>query len=405
MTDRDLSDWFDECFDRNFVWFAKRLSGNDTLANGAHQAGPYIPKSLLFRVLPGLDRPGARNPDVEFCLCVDSHSARRRVRAVWYNSRTRDESRITRLGGQRSALLDPANTGALCVFAFRRGAPKGEEICRVWLCRNESEENFVEDRIGPVEPGSGFVWHRPGALPSVPESGSTDCWMTPDELPQSWLSGFPSPAVLIDKTVQLRQLAGERVDTRLIRRRDCEYELFRSVEEATVLPQIRRGFASMEDFIDLAQSVLQRRKNRSGRSLELHVRAILTEEGLREGRDFSHNEVSEHGRRPDFLFPSVSDYREGATPDDRLRMLAVKTTCKDRWRQILREADRIECKHLLTLQEGVSEAQFREMRDANVQLVVPSPIFRKYAPSIRPHLESFEDFLAEVRRGAGGYRC
>ena len=401
MTDRDLSDWFDNCFNRDHVWFAKRLSGNDTLANGAHRAGPYIPKSFLFHVLPGLDRPDERNPDTEFRLCVDSHAAPRRARAVWYNSGTRDESRITRLGGQRSALLDPENTGALCVFAFRRGAPEGEEICRVWLCRNESEENFVEDRIGPVEPGRGFVWRRPDALSLAPAAGLADCRMTPDELPQSWLSDFPPPTVLIDKTVQLRPLSGERVDRRLIRRRDCEYELFRSVEEATVLPRVRRGFATMEEFIDLAQSVLQRRKNRSGRSLELHVRAILTEEGFREGRDFSYNEVSEHGRRPDFLFPSVRNYREGTAPDDRLRMLAVKTTCKDRWRQILREADRVERKHLLTLQEGISEAQFREMRDANVQLVVPLPIFRKYAPPIRPYLESLEDFVAEVRRNIG----
>lgn len=402
MADRDLSDWFRERFNRDYVWFVKRLSGNDTLANGAHQGGPYILKSLLFRVLPELDRPDARNPDVEFCLCVDSHAVRRRVRAVWYNSGTRDESRITRLGGQRSALLDPENTGALCVFVFRSGARNGEKICRVWLCRNEYEENFVEDRIGPVEPGRGFVWRRPDTLSSAPASGSAGCWMASGELPRSWLSEFPSPTVLIDKTVQLRPLTGERVDNRLIRRRDCEYELFRSVEEATILPQVRRGFATVEDFIDLAQSVLQRRKNRSGRSLELHVRAILIEEGLREDLDFSYNEVSEHGRRPDFLFPSARDYRERAAPDERLNMLAVKITCKDRWRQILREADRIGRKHLLTLQEGVSEAQFREMQDANVQLVVPSPIFRRYAPSIRPYLQSFEGFVAEVARNAKG---
>ena len=32
-------------------------------------------------------------------------------------------------------------------------------------------------------------------------------------------------------------------------------------------------------------------------------------------------------------------------------MLAVKTTCKDPWRQILTEADHIGTKHLLTQQE------------------------------------------------------
>ena len=32
-------------------------------------------------------------------------------------------------------------------------------------------------------------------------------------------------------------------------------------------------------------------------------------------------------------------------------MLAVKTTCKDRWRQILNEADKIHQVHLFTLRE------------------------------------------------------
>jgi hypothetical protein len=41
---------------------------------------------------------------------------------------------------------------------------------------------------------------------------------------------------------------------------------------------------------------------------------------------------------------------------------------------IIGELDRIQRKHLLTLQEGVSEAQFREMQEANVQLIVPIEI-------------------------------
>jgi hypothetical protein len=78
-------------------------------------------------------------------------------------------------------------------------------------------------------------------------------------------------------------------------------------------------------------------------------------------------------------------------------MLAVKTTCRDRWRQILNEADRIPRKHLLTLQEGISEGQFREMTAAGVQLVVPTPLIAVYPRSIQPHLQSIESFIADVR--------
>jgi hypothetical protein len=78
-------------------------------------------------------------------------------------------------------------------------------------------------------------------------------------------------------------------------------------------------------------------------------------------------------------------------------MLAVKTTCKDRWRQILNEASRIPRKHLLTLQEGVSEGQYAEMLEAQVVLVVPSPLHDKYPRSVRSQLLTVQDFVDRVR--------
>jgi hypothetical protein len=86
-----------------------------------------------------------------------------------------------------------------------------------------------------------------------------------------------------------------------------------------------------------------------------------------------------------------------AFPAERLRMLAVKTTCRDRWRQVLNEADRIETKHLLTLQEGVSERQFNEMTESGVRLVVPGPILDSYPATVRPHLLTFESFIGDIR--------
>lgn len=123
----------------------------------------------------------------------------------------------------------------------------------------------------------------------------------------------------------------------------------------------------------------------------------MTEEGLRSGTDFIHRPVIEGGKRPDFLFPSVPAYEDASFPANRLRMLAAKTTCKDRWRQVINEADRIPVKHLLTLQEGVSDGQFREMQEACVQLVVSAGLHDSYPDSVKPHLVSFESFLGDVR--------
>ena len=78
-------------------------------------------------------------------------------------------------------------------------------------------------------------------------------------------------------------------------------------------------------------------------------------------------------------------------------MLAVRTTARDRWRQVVTEADRVETKHLLTVQRGVSENQFREMVGAGVKLVVPAPLVHQYPRSIQPHLQTLESFIADVR--------
>lgn len=391
-----LDRWIEAITEERAVVFAKRLAGNDTLLTRAHQAGPYLPKAVLFAVLPELDRPDTKNPRVELLARIESHGDQQEVNAIWYNEKlrggTRNEARLTGFGGAKSPLLDPENTGALALFAFTR-TPDGPS-CSIWVCATLEEEERLEAYVGTVDPGRGAVWK--------PWSGSIDhrlpkkaaCELSPSELPKEWIDSFPSGAEVIAKTLQL--LPGEVLgpDKRLLRRRDCEFAVFRSIEQAITLPRIREGFDTMEAFIAEAQTLLQRRKSRSGRSLELHVKAILGEEGLKAGRDFEYNVESDKGRRPDFLFPSQRAYRDAAFPPDRLAMLATKTTCRDRWRQVLNEADRIPTKHLLTLQEGVTERQFEEMTKGGIQLVVPAPLHKKFLAPIRPHLCSVSDFIA-----------
>ncbi len=77
-------------------------------------------------------------------------------------------------------------------------------------------------------------------------------------------------------------------------------------------------------------------------------------------------------------------------------MLAAKSTCKDRWRQVLSEAERIKIKHLCTLEEGISPAQTAEMARQHLQLVVPKRIHESYREEQRRRLLTVEDFIAEV---------
>jgi EcoRII C terminal/Restriction endonuclease EcoRII, N-terminal len=401
----ELSDWIEIYSGSDYLWYVKRLSGNDTLANRSHQAGPYVPKDVLFRVFPTLDRLETLNPDTRFDLYIDSHTDHREIRAIWYNNKLhgnpsggRNETRLTNFGGASSALLDPESTGAIAIFAFSQPTDSSQPVCHVWVCRHETEEDIVEDRVGPIEPGRWTLW-TPGSgvfLGRAPGARSS-CRLDNTEIPREWLTKFPSGEEIIRKAVELRPDASMDCDRRLLRRRDCEYEIFQSVEEAVELPLIQQGFQGIEQFVSRAQSILQRRKSRSGRSLELHTRQIFIEDGLREGLDFEHQPESEDGKSPDFLFPSSALYRDSSFPTSRLRMLAVKTTCKDRWRQILNEANRVDKKHLLTLQEGISETQFREMVAARVQLVIPAPLKDRFPASVQPHLQSLESFIADVR--------
>ena len=123
---------------------------------------------------------------------------------------------------------------------------------------------------------------------------------------------------------------------------------------------------------------------------------IFAEEQFEEGLHFDQQVETEGGRKPDFVFPSEAAYHDDSFDSSKLRMLAVKTTLRERWTQVPEEAERIEKKHLLTLQEGVSEKQFVAMRAKGIQLVVPRPLHPRYARSIRPELMTLEDFMSEV---------
>ena len=101
-------------------------------------------------------------------------------------------------------------------------------------------------------------------------------------MPPAWMEKFPSGETIIRKTLELRPPTGMNPDVRLLKRRQCEYEMFQSIERAFFLPQIQTGnFQTVEAFVGLAQSILQSRKSRSGNSLELHAREIMIEEETR----------------------------------------------------------------------------------------------------------------------------
>lgn len=189
----------------------------------------------------------------------------------------------------------------------------------------------------------------------------------------------------------------EQPDDALIEWMEVEESAFRQLERYIVRETLIAGFGEngddVDEFIRFSLSVQNRRKSRSGHAFENHVEFILKASGIH----FERGGFTEARQKPDFIFPSSKSYTSLDFPNDKLRVLGAKTTCKDRWRQVLAEAEKVERKHLITMEPAISENQTRQMQASNLQLVVPKAIQQTYNFEQIQWLISFGDFISEVK--------
>lgn len=168
-----------------------------------------------------------------------------------------------------------------------------------------------------------------------------------------------------------------------------EYAVFRAVERQFFLQEDAAQWANVDRFLATANSMMNRRKARAGKSLEHQVAAILTRSGV----PFTPQAPTEDGHVADFLLPSAEAYHSPTIAADDLIFLAAKTTCKDRWRQILTETTKIPVKHLLTLQQTLSADQLQQMHHNDVHMVVPQLYHTGYPPAPGAHVWTVDDFV------------
>jgi type II restriction enzyme len=183
------------------------------------------------------------------------------------------------------------------------------------------------------------------------------------------------------------------LDDSLIRCMDAEYHLFRLAERHLCQDEIIRVFKNVDDFLRTASSILNRRKSRAGRSLENHVEKVLIDAGIPHKM-----RPSDIDGKPDIVIPDEAAYFNREYPLDRLFIVGVKTTCKDRWRQVLNEGTRVPIKHILTIQPGISSNQLTEMHKANVRLVVPKSLHGGYPMEREIDLLTVDQFVSEIKR-------
>ena len=373
--------------------FCKFLSANDTGLTGAHQAGIYISKPAVPIIF---SEPGIRGENKERWINISwQDGSITQSRCIYYGVGSRNEYRITNFG-RGFPFLRADYTGALFVLA-----QQDEENYQGFVLNDDEDINDFLDAFGlsPTET------NRLIAREDIP--AETIEQQAIEEFILSLTVDFPASEMMSAAARQIYALSNRAYglhqigpDQILLRWTDEEYRIFRAIEHARYGDIIRRGFSSVDDFVTTANQVLNRRKSRAGKSLEHHLGAIFDSLQI----SYTAQAITEGNKRPDFLFPSEAAYHNRSFPTDRLISLAAKTTCKDRWRQVINEADRLRDseKYLCTLQQGISPAQMDEMQAERVILVVPQPYISAYPRDRQNRIWTLNKFLSFVQEKAAG---
>ena len=364
------------------------ITGNDTGTTGSHQAGFYIPKcasELLF------DEPGRKGENKEKTVLIKWQNDFTTESCMkYYGQGTRNEYRITRFGRGFPFLQDD-NVGDLLIIAKFTEEDYAlyvlnfdEDIDEFFATFNlaPDETNQLIDVAGIVKPDEKIallLQEFTGRFNSFPETrqmaqGARDC--------------FNKAYNIADKTLK------DKPDEILLSWVDTEYRLFKCMEEKVYADAVNRPFGSIDAFVQMANEVLNRRKSRAGKSLEHHLADIFAINKL----VFEEQAVTEDNKKPDFLFPNGKCYHNLLFPADNLIVLGAKTTCKDRWRQVLTEADRVNIKFLFTLQQGISKNQLKEMHDSHLKLVVPHKYITSFPQEYQSELFDLAGFIQMVRK-------
>ncbi len=374
------------------VAFAKFLSANDTGKTGGHQAGIYISKKAISLIF---DAPFQRGENHDRWARIRwQNDILAESRFIYYGAKTRDEYRITNCATPDFNPLASENTGAILVLV-----KKDAEDYEGWILNTDEE---IEDFLAALDMNPAELGGLIGSVPAEPESIKEKAFA---EFAAAIGKGFPETAVMAETARQIHEQAYDHIeniikapDKELLEWVATEYELFRYIESAQYGGLIRHGFSDMQQFISVANTILNRRKSRAGKSFENHLEAIFKGNHL----TFDTQVITEERKKPDFVFPGGIQYHNPAFDADKLIVLGAKTTCKDRWRQILNEADRVRRrkKYLATLQQGVSAQQMEEMHAEQVVLVVPSAYITKYPVEWRSSIMSLRTFIEFVKEQA-----
>lgn len=368
------------------IAFCKFLSANDTGATGGHQSGILVSvsaKNMMFA--EEFPSDGILKRDIKIIWQNDFWTD---STFTFYSSKK--ELRITKFG-RNFPLLRPEQTGALFVFTKQ----SDDDYAGYLLETEEDIEEFL-DTFGISSTETNCLFGAGGVQMNNRESSAIEKYISGLEadFPETGAMSKAAQTIANEVYNHVEYLCSNP-DKKIIEWTNMEYSLFRAIEQSKYGDIVKTGFPSVEEFVKLANSLLNRRKSRAGKSLEHHLEAIFDANEI----GYTSQAVTEGNKRPDFIFPSQEAYHDINFASDKLVSLAAKTTCKDRWRQVLNEANRLrdKDKFLCTLQQGVSPAQMDEMQEEQVILVVPKPYISCYPKDRQDRIWTISRFVEYVK--------
>ncbi len=370
------------------IAFSKFITANDTGATGGHQAGFHMHKKswpLFF------DSEGQKGENKDKFVTIKwQNSFETQSRFIYYGTGTRNEYRLTRFG-KGFPFLQDENIGDLLVIT-----KQSKEFYKAFVLHSDDDiDGFLASLNISTTEINGII---PKQVEQTAENKLIECF---NAFISTLTVSFPTTIELATNARNCynnsyhitSQLIQTNPDKEILQWINAEFQLFKTLENNRYSERIKSHFTSVEELVEVANTILNRRKSRAGKSLEHHLAEVFNIFELH----YETQAVTEINKKPDFLFPSVEAYRNPDYNENKLIVLAAKTTCKDRWRQVLNEADRIKTKHLFTLQQGISKNQLEEMYKYDVNLVVPKPYLDSFPREFRDKILTLDSFVKKAR--------
>jgi hypothetical protein len=380
----------------------------------AHEVDPAVSNGHEFQGVNGLREilgsDERRGMSAVYFLLDDDDSKTEVLpsSASWYDSRANQPHRSAewrlyypadagalqaKLAKNDLMVIAVPNEGPIAILLANKGSSSEIRLLRLFGLDDDRDASFRVRRFddaGELDFAAVNILEELGLGTAQPIATADDDAIAKlvDELVQKYPEALPPGRVisaLVHAHVDHDPVADP--DGALTRWIEAEAAAFRLWEDALIARTLSRGFTlpggypDVDAFREFTMRLRQSRVSRAGGALQIHTARILASNGIA----FEEQVITEPGERPDFVFPSAKAYHDLAWPPEQLAMLATKFTLKDRWRQVLNEAERIPRKHLLTIDGAVTVATRKAIMNAGIQLVVPESVREKYG---RPVLGS-----------------